>query len=341
MAHGSLPLDWNGTHESVCGMCVISPSFKRLGFTMADGWPSKFAATPFKARSLSAHRISSMRQEIRRVVLPQGPIEVREFGPRQGTPIVFVHGVLANGRLWDEVALALSRGHRCIVPHWPLGAHSEPMNRDADLSPDGVVTLIVALLDALSIERAHFVGNDSGGALCQMLVERAPERIESLVLASCDAYDVWLPPLFKPFEFAAFLPGALFVVSQLLRIRVLRRLPFALGWLALRMRPDIELVFTKPFASSQGVRRDLAKFLRGISPRLTLRAAKSFASFARPVLIAWSKNDRFFDVRLAERLARELPNAKLEFIEDARTYSPLDNPAQLATKIGAFLGAKS
>lgn len=275
------------------------------------------------------------------MVLPQGVLEVRELGPKQGTPLVFVHGVLANGRLWDEVALALSRDHRCIVPHWPLGAHSEPMNHDADLSPEGVVTLMLALLDSLSIERAHFIGNDSGGALCQMLVERAPERIESLTLTSCDAYDVWLPPLFKPFELAAFVPGALFVISQLLRVRALRRLPFALGWLALRMHPDIEEAFTKPFATVKGVRRDLAKFLRGVSPRLTLRAAKSFASFSRPVLILWSKDDRFFDIRIAERLAHEFPNATLELIEDARTFSPLDNPVQLVTKIHAFIEARS
>ena len=71
--------------------------------------------------------------ESRSVDLAQGTIRYREAG--EGEPIVFVHGYLVDGRLWNETAEHLAAEHRCILPDWPLGAHRLPMNADADLSP--------------------------------------------------------------------------------------------------------------------------------------------------------------------------------------------------------------
>lgn len=73
---------------------------------------------------------------IQEVSLPAGTIRYRDTG--SGPPIVFVHGLLVHGGLWREVVPRLSDSHRCIVPDWPLGSHSMPMKRDADLSPAGV-----------------------------------------------------------------------------------------------------------------------------------------------------------------------------------------------------------
>lgn len=250
---------------------------------------------------------------------------------------MFLHGVLASSRLWDGVAEALSRRYRCILLDLPLGAHAEAMKADADLSPQGVITLVVEALDALALSSVTLVGNDSGGALCQMFIERHPERAHALVLTSCDAYDVWLPLLFKPFELAAFVPGALFVVAQLLRFRFVRNLPFALGWLALRMPADVGASFTASLSQHAWARRDVAKFLRGLSPRLTERAAKSFPAFDRPVLLVWSERDRFFPRRLAQRLLADFPNARLELVHDSYTFSPLDEPSVVAAHIDTFM----
>ena len=70
--------------------------------------------------------------------------------------------------------------------------------------------------------------------------------------------------------------------------------------------------------------------LRGISPKHTLAAAERLATQDRPVLIAWGTRDRLLLVRDAQRLADTLPNARLELIEDARTYVQIDQPAKLA-----------
>jgi pimeloyl-ACP methyl ester carboxylesterase len=273
---------------------------------------------------------------IKRILLTAGVIQYHEYGPANAQPILFIHGVLANHQLWEQVALLLSAKYRCIVPTWPLGAHTQPMSKDADISPTGMVQIIVDFMDELRLERATLVGNDSGGALCQMMVQHYPQRIQRLVLTSCDAYDIWLPLLFKYLEYAAFIPGMLWILGQFMRIRVLRKAPFAFGWLAKRMPKEISDAIAAPLAHSSGVRHDVGKFLRAISPRLTQEAGKSFASFSAPVLIAWSREDRFFPLSYAERLKCAFPNARLVLIDDAYTFSAIDNPAKLAKEINAF-----
>src|SRR5919204_396161 len=63
--------------------------------------------------------------------LPQGPVRVREEG--EGPPIVFVHGLLVDGRLWDDVVARLAPAARCIVPDLPLGSHRAALKPDARL----------------------------------------------------------------------------------------------------------------------------------------------------------------------------------------------------------------
>src|ERR1700731_5057783 len=109
---------------------------------------------------------------------PQGTIRYRELGT--GEPIVLVHGLLTNGELWREVAPRLAKDFRVIVPDWPLGSQQLPLAPGADLSPPGLAQLIADFLSALALENVTLVGNDTGGALCQLVVAHHPERIGGL-----------------------------------------------------------------------------------------------------------------------------------------------------------------
>ena len=272
-----------------------------------------------------------------RLPLAAGPLVVTELGPPAAVPLVFLHGVLANSTLWTGVADRLAPDHRCLLLDLPLGAHPEPMNTDADLSPSGLVAVVIDALDRLGIERAILVGNDSGGALCQLMIAAHPHRLRALVLTSSDAYDTWLPFMFKPLELMAFVAGLLRIVAQLLQWPPLRRSPLGFGWLSKRMTDADSAAFVTPLARAPWARRDVGKFLRGISPRLTRRAAQHFAGFAAPVLVLWSRDDRLLPLRLGQRLASDLPRARLELVTDAYTFSPVDAPEAVAQAIDRFV----
>ena len=73
-----------------------------------------------------------------------------------------------------------------------------------------------------------------------------------------------------------------------------------------------------------------------ISKRYTLEAAERLKDFDRPTLLAWAPEDRFFTLKYAKRLAGAFPDARLELIDDARTFVSLDQPARLAALISEF-----
>jgi pimeloyl-ACP methyl ester carboxylesterase len=268
----------------------------------------------------------------REVRLPQGPIRYREHG--EGDPVVFVHGLLVNGLLWRKVTPELAGGHRCIVPDWPLGSHGAAMDPDADLSPPGLARLIADFLAALDLQDVTLVGNDTGGALCQLVVASHPDRIGRLVLTPCDAFENFPPKMFRPLLWAAAVPGALLAAYEPMRIRALRRAPMAFGRLAKRPIDDAVLdAYVEPVLHDAAVRRDATRVLRGIHPRHTLDAAARLGRFERPVLIAWPPEDRFFPYSHAERLGRILPAARVVPVRDSLTFVPEDQPARLAELI--------
>ena len=109
------------------------------------------------------------------IALPQGTVRYRETG--EGPPIVFVHGLLVDGRLWDGVVAELAGDYRCIVPDLPLGAHELALPAHADRSPAGVARLLADFIAALELEDVTLVGNDTGGVISQLVATRHPERI--------------------------------------------------------------------------------------------------------------------------------------------------------------------
>jgi pimeloyl-ACP methyl ester carboxylesterase len=271
--------------------------------------------------------------ESREIDLPAGRIRYREAG--EGKPVVFVHGYLVDGRLWDGVVEALSDRCRCIAPDWPLGSQQVAMRPDADLSPPGVAAIIADFLEALEIEDATIVGNDTGGAMSQILVTRHPQRIGRLVLTNCDTHDNFPPGIFKALPALAKLPGGMAAMAASLRIGAFARgvfRPLA------RARIPAELVasWVEPGIRDPGVRRDLRKVTAGMSSRYTLEAAERLRTSELPILLAWAPGDRLFPFKYAERLAGEARNARIVRVADSKTFVPLDRPQLLADEIAGL-----
>jgi pimeloyl-ACP methyl ester carboxylesterase len=271
------------------------------------------------------------------VDLPAGRVAYRERGI--GAPVVFVHGLLANGDLWRNVVPAVAdAGYRCLTPDWPLGSHSTPMPPAADLSPPGVARLIAEYLDVLDLTDVTVVANDTGGALTQLLMIEHPGRLAKVVLTPCDALDAFFPPPFAPLPKLAAVPGMVWVLSKLLRIPLLQRSQAVFGMVTRQpIPPEVLASYVGPSGASAAIRRDLRRFLRGVHRRYTLAAAARLPEFTKPVLLVGADQDRIFHPRLARRLAELLPAAKQVMVTDSYTFVPEDQPAELARLVVEFL----
>lgn len=267
--------------------------------------------------------------------LPAGRIRYREAG--QGKPVVFVHGYLVDGRLWDGVVDALSDRCRCIAPDWPIAAQQIAMKPDADLSPYGIAAIIDSFLAALELDDVTVVGNDSGGAMSQVLATRHPERVGRLVLTNCDTHDNFPPGIFKTMPPIAKLPGGMALLAAPFRIPALARAAFK-PFTKTGIPAELVASWMAPALSDPGVKRDAKKVTTGMNKRYTLEAAEKLSASQLPLLLTWAPGDKLFPISYAQRLEREVPNARLVEIPDARTFVPMDQPGRLADEIAAFAG---
>ena len=272
------------------------------------------------------------------VRLSAGTIRYLDRGA--GRPVVFVHGFLTNGTLWRNVVPPLvEAGFRCVVPDWPLGSHAIAMDPDADLSPPALAELIDEFITTLDLTDVVLVGNDTGGALAQMLAARNPDRLGMLVLTPCDAFRNWPAWWSKPLRPIGYSQRAMKLVGSPLRRRGVQRLPLVYGWVVKR-HPPAEVVrgWIEPGLRDAGVRRDFGKAFRATRVSQTLDAARALARFDKQALVVWqTERTLIYPVRHGRRLATLL-RAPLELVDDSYVYVPEDRPERLAELIATHAG---
>ncbi|GAS90399.1 alpha/beta fold hydrolase [Mycolicibacterium brisbanense] len=263
------------------------------------------------------------------IEISAGTVHFEEFGPKDGRPVVFVHGYMMGGQLWRQVSARLAaRGLRCIAPTWPLGAHPEPLRPSADRSIRGVANIVADTLTALDLDDVVLVGNDTGGVVTQLVAVHHPERIGALVLTSCDAFEHFPPPILKPLIRAAHSKALFRGVAQAVRIPAVRKRAYA--GLAHANIDVLTREWVHTTRSNPAIAEDLRQFTLSLRTEVTTGVAARLPEFDKPTLIAWSADDVFFELGDGERLAQTIPNARLEVIDGARTFSMIDRPDRLA-----------
>ncbi len=263
-----------------------------------------------------------------------GEIEYRDIG--DGPVVVFLHLVLAEGSHWDKMPPLLADRFRCIIPTLPMGAHRVPARADADLSVDGLARAVAELLEQLGVDDVTLVGNDSGGAISQVVAADYPERLGRVVLTNCDMFDDFPPKLFAYFNLLPHLPGGLAIAGRALKVRAFWGLPFVFGRLANEIDATKIDRWADALIASPDVQRDARKVLKGFGPAVTNRAARILRDSRLPILVAWGADDKAFRPHLAERFCAEVPTAELVWIDDCKTLVCWDQPERLAELISDF-----
>ena len=273
------------------------------------------------------------------VELSSGVIEYTDTGGN-GPVLVLLHGLMMDASLWDEVIAGLSPGHRCVAPTLPLGAHRHPMNPGADLSLPGIARLAAEFFDRLDLRDVTLVGNDTGGALVQLLMGDGNTRVARAVLVSCDAFDNFPPGLTgRTLLLSGKLPPPLFgVFMQQMRLRAVRRLPIAFGWMAKHPLPA-ELLdrWFQPLQTQAAVRRDFRKYVTGGRRRQMVEACERLRSFTCPTLVVWTPEDKVQRPEHGKRFAALLPDARLVEVADSYTLIMRDQPQAFARAIREFV----
>ncbi|MEM7098863.1 MAG: alpha/beta hydrolase [Pseudomonadota bacterium] len=268
-----------------------------------------------------------------------GDIEYRDVG--EGPAIVFLHLVLAEASHWDKMPELLADRYRCVFPTLPMGAHRLPARVDADLSVDGLARAVVDLIHHLDLDAVTLVGNDSGGAISQVIAANHREVLDRVVLTNCDMYDDFPPKLFSYFNLLPHIPGGFKMAGHALKVRAFWGLPFVFGRLANVVDPTKIDRWADALLADVRVREDARKVMLGFGPEVTNQAAEQLRETDLPILVAWGEDDRAFRPTLAKRFVAEVASANLVLIENCKTFVCWDQPHKLAELISEFIQPSS
>jgi pimeloyl-ACP methyl ester carboxylesterase len=211
------------------------------------------------------------------------------------------------------------------------------MRPRTDVTLTAIAGMVDAVLSALDLEGVILVGADTGGVVAQLVAVHHSQRLAALVLTSCDAFEHFPPPILKPLMLAAKTRATFRMALQPLRTAAARKRAY--GALSHHDIDDLVVEWVKPALGNPAITDDLRRLTASLRQETTLDVAARLGEFTKPALIAWSADDVFFPIDDGKRLAAELPNAQLEIIDGARTFSMLDQPDRLAELVADIAGA--
>ncbi|MBW3669310.1 MAG: alpha/beta hydrolase [Actinobacteria bacterium] len=271
------------------------------------------------------------------VVTPAGEAAYVEVG--EGPAALFVHGVFVNSGLWRHVMPALADRRRCVAVDLPAHGRT-PAPAAPDYRLGAMADWLAGFCDALGLTTVDLVGNDTGGALCQVFAARHPERIRSLVLTNCDTQDTFPPEAFA---------GAVELARQGQLVPVLRAV---LDNLEIARTPaGFGAVFERPESiTEETVQRYLGplfedesrvRVVEGYVANMDaddLRAAEAgLRALGVPALLVWGTGDVFFDVKWAYWLRDLLPGAETVVeVDGGALFFPDERPAELIEPLRRF-----
>ncbi|HEU4428363.1 MAG TPA: alpha/beta hydrolase [Myxococcota bacterium] len=296
--------------------------------------------SPRVAGSLADPGVDAFSKTKRAVEVGERRVAIIDVG--QGDPVVLLHGCPFHSYEWRDVIPRLAASHRVIAPDL-LGLGDTEVRLDEDYRLPRDVEMVVGLLDALDIERAHFVGHDHGAATLQIMMNQHPERIRSAVLTNAEAYDAWpsaperpylelvVNPVLSPlFRAALTIPA---VQRDVFQIAVHRKEAFS---------DEVLAAYVRAHTATPERWQRLVRFFRWQLDRdhnrEPLRAVDGMRRFERPTLILWGKQDTNFGPALAERLAGDIPGTvRVEWLEESAHMPMQEEPERYASAVLAFL----
>ncbi|HLX49341.1 MAG TPA: alpha/beta hydrolase [Streptosporangiaceae bacterium] len=277
-----------------------------------------------ETNDLSETESQSTTQQLgrRRIATAFGDIAYAETG--SGSVALFVHGVFLNANLWRHQLAALGDIRRCVAVD--LLAHgASPCPPPGPFTLQTQADMVLALLDALGADSADLVGNDTGGAITQLVAAKAPHRVRSLTLTNCDAHDNWPPPAFDPIREMATTGTLAAALPALATDPALARSSLAMGFEHPDDLPDEYLTgmfapFTDPAKASA-----LQDYIAAMDSSVTVAIRDDLARLQAPTLVVWGTADEFFDKSWARWLEELIPGTvRRTELDGAKLFFPAE-----------------
>lgn len=259
--------------------------------------------------------------------------EMLPIGDEQRLPVLFLHGIVAQGYSWRGVMPPLAeQGFRTIAPDWIGHGFSErPDKRDFPYTPEAFVTALGAFADALRLEKFHLVAQGFLGTGGIQYALNNPERVDRLIIVNAPiSTEAKLP--WKMRQFGIPFAGDMITQDPLLVDRTLE------GGGPYQVDDEDLDVYRRPFLQTSDVGRALMTTVRRLSlPAVTQEIQAGLQQWDHPTLLLWGISDPWLPVELAETCVKTLAAGELQTLEEVGHYAQEDWAEKVATAISSFL----
>jgi len=260
-------------------------------------------------------------------------LAIQESG--KGKPIVFIHGLGASSYTWHKIAPELAKTNRVIaIDLKGFGQSDKPLDNRYSIFDQA--KLVEDFLSRSGLRGVTLVGHSYGGgvalavALNQM--DAGNRQIEKLVLIDSVAYRQPLPFFF-----------------QVLRTPIIGELGMTLVPPEVQMARALSIAYYKDekvtketvdnYASalhSEGGRHALFHTINSLDPEKAEEFSHRYRTLATPALLLWCEHDKIVPLKFGKRLFSELPDARIEVIEDCGHIPHEEQPEETLRLIRSF-----
>jgi pimeloyl-ACP methyl ester carboxylesterase len=218
-----------------------------------------------------------------------------------GPAAVLLHGFASSFDTWRPVVAALESSHRVLA--LDLKGFGWTERPEGDYSPEAQARLVLGLLDFRGVERAAFVGHSWGSSVALAAALAAPKRVSRLAFYGAWAYEEQLPAFFT----WARAPGVGETLFSLYYTdRADERIGFAFHderFVTPEMVEDVKSSLERPGT--------VAAALAAVRGQRYAAMQPLYKTIEQQALLLWGREDRITRLDAGERLARDLPNARL------------------------------
>jgi pimeloyl-ACP methyl ester carboxylesterase len=247
-----------------------------------------------------------------------------------GDPILFIHGMPTNGRLWSGIIERLCGSYKCFAIDLP-GLGKSPC---VEYGP-GYLRSLAEQIDAIrsqnKIEKWHLVGHDAGSVVAVHYAHYFPKRVDHMALLSPPLFPELRPyyliePLRKPLLGELLAP---IIQTVFWKIAMRRAMENA------ENGDHLVEDFYEPFSGASGAWKFM-RVMRWGKPAQILAEVPAFLSeMLMPTLIFQGSRDRAIPEVFARRASSLMPNAKMVIV-DSGHFIPLHQPESVATSLAQF-----
>lgn len=233
-------------------------------------------------------------------------INYKDFGNKDGTPIIYLHGWGQNIEMMEPIAKPFAKDHRLIILDLPgFGKSEEPKYA---WTLDDFVEMLHSLLNELKIENPNLIGHSFGGKIS--LLYASKYNVNKLILLSS--------------------PYKIKLKKTSLKVRILKKaknIP-GLGNIAEKMKKHLG---STDYKNASPIMRDI--LVKHVNNDLTESAKK----IKCPTFIIWGSNDDAVPVEDAYDLEKLIPNCGLTVYPGCSHYAYLERLTQTNAIIKSFI----